>query len=302
MTKTTFFSPSFRGDLDRFLLLRTSIARFYRGAARHVVAVPRADVAMFREALLHDTAEVIEQERFVPEYFYPKLWVRAMTKLFPAQSWRLSSVAGRRGWIIQQIVKLSLPEIVHDGAVAILDSDIVFLRDFDDGIFGAARGGRRLLLRDEPKTESGKHRKHIARAREILGLPEGSTEHHYMAYPTIWYMDWVTQLRAHIEAKHHQPWQRALFEADVFSEYSLYGVYVDEVVRPPGLVHKRRFHHVVWDLRSYEAFMRQDFIPPIAGTSDEPLTLVIQSNLGISPAAYRAHVEELWHGARPAGS
>jgi len=298
MTQTTFFSPSFRGDLDRFLLLRTSIARFYKGAARHVVAVPRADVALFRKGLRHDAVDIIEQERFVPGYFYPRLWVRAVKRLLPSQSWRLNSVAGRRGWIVQQIVKLSLPEIVDEGVVAILDSDIVFLRDFDDAVLGAAGDGRRLLLRDEPKTESGKHRQHIAKARQILGLPEGSTDHHYMAYPAIWYIDWVRQLRAHVEARTQRPWQRALFDAEIFSEYSLYGVYVDEVLRPPGLAHKQRFHHVVWDAASYQAFMRQGAIPPIAGTSENPVTLVIQSNLGIPPAAYRARVEELWRAGK----
>ena len=294
MVATTFFSPSFRSDLERFCLLRASINRFYEGNARHIVAVPRSDLNMFKNALGRDNVDVIEQNLFVRNYFYPKVWVTIAKKVFPSQAWRLGSFSGRTGWIIQQIVKLSLPEIVSDGAIAILDSDLVFVRRFDDASLFGADDSKRLLLRDEQQTESGKHREHIVRAREILGLPPGSTEHHYMGYPTIWYVDWITKLRSYIERTNGQDWQRVLFDAEVFSEYSLYGIYVEEILKPDNLICKKRFHHVVWDMHSYEAFMGDTAIPSPHESPEGAICILVQSNLGIPPAAYRAHFEQIW--------
>ena len=39
-----FFTPSWAGDLDRFVLLRQTVNRFARCPVQHVVAVPRRDV------------------------------------------------------------------------------------------------------------------------------------------------------------------------------------------------------------------------------------------------------------------
>ena len=51
--KLTFFTSSYRRDIERFVLLRESIRRFYHGEARHFVVVPREDI-LFGERLACD--------------------------------------------------------------------------------------------------------------------------------------------------------------------------------------------------------------------------------------------------------
>lgn len=63
--------------------------------------------------------------------------------------WRFNKYAGVRGWQLQQPIKLSLPKIVADGAAVILDSDVVFLRPFNDNDFALTPGNKRIMLRME---------------------------------------------------------------------------------------------------------------------------------------------------------
>ena len=293
-TSLQFFSPSYRNDLERFVLLRKSIQRFAQCPILHVVAVPRRDVSAFAARLEGDEGvRIVPQETLVATSFYSPLWFRVVRRMLGKYAWRFadSKYAGRAGWIIQQIVKLSVPEVFGRGTVAILDSDLVFVRKFSvDDIVPANRTP--ILLRREPKSESGRHRAHMTRAREILKIAPGSTEHHYMAYPAIWHVDWVKSLRTHIERVYDKPWQQVLFEAKRFSEYQLYGIFVDEILKPEDLVHRTiPFEIGVWDRADFDAFMSGTRSPAQSGTL-EPLTLVVQSNIGVSVSEYADAIED----------
>jgi hypothetical protein len=288
-TKMTFFTPSYRGDLERFALLRESIKRFYCGSARHVVAVPKEDVSLFRRVA--GDVEIVSQNDFVEPYFYPTKWYLLIKKAFTSQVWRFQAYAGRSGWIIQQIVKMNLPDIVGDGVVALMDSDLVFIRSFHDSDFDVG-GDKRLLLRDEPTTESGKHREYMITARRILGLPDGCTDHHYIAHPTIWYPDWAMKLRKHIENVHGKPWQMVLFEASALSEYCLYGLFVEEILKPTDLkIRLEPFHYSIWDQRSYDRLVSGEFM---TAENTKTICAVIQSNLQIPVDHYRASLKALY--------
>ena len=294
MEELTFFTPSYRGDIERFVLLRESIRRFYHGAAHHIVAVPREDVALFKKVLEGDNVEIVKQNNFVASYFYPRKWYPLLKRAIPNQIWRFEAYAGRLGWIIQQIVKLSLPEIVHDRAIAILDSDIVFIRTFDNSDLGVV-SDKRILVRDEPTTESGKHRKYMEKARSLLGLSPGSTEHHYMAYPAIWYTDWVKELRKYIESIHEKPWQRVLYEANTISEYQLYGVFIEEILKPFNLrIRLKPFHYGIWDHNDFKRFMLGELVINERDFHNKPLCVVLQSNLKMPVDESRKRIESLW--------
>ncbi len=287
----TFFTPSFRGDLERFALLRRSIRLFQPTAIRHVVAVPVSDLPIFEQELAGDTdIELIVQQSLVPSFFYGTRLHRLVERHFPTQAWRLSSQAGRSGWIIQQIVKLSAASVVQDGAIVFFDSDCFLLRRFLVTEFGKEESDR-LLVRNEPTVESARHREHIAAARKLLGLGSGPTEHHYMACPAIWYPDWLTALHQHLEQLHHKPWQRVLFEAGLISEYSIYGVFVEEVLKPADLrVATREYHRGVWSVDDLPRLLSGHFLDDEEAV-DRPLTMVVQSNLSIPVHEYLAAAE-----------
>lgn len=294
-THLQFLTPSYRGDLDRFILLRRTVERFARCRVEHVAAVPRQDVSLFRDALRQDTGvRVVAQQDYVAPMFYAPAWSKFLQEKLGRRAWRLTQTrfGGRPGWIVQQIVKLSAPELFAEGAVCIVDSDLLFVREFDVSDLLPA-SGTRVLMRLEPEKEPAKHRNYMRKSRELLKLAPNGEDHHFMAYPAIWYTDWVQQLRDELERRHGKPWQQVLYDSGFFSEYLLYGVYLDEVLIPPGLEQRKAPLHVgVWDREGFDRFMRSprqilDSYP--AGKA--PLTLVVQSNIGMAPQSYANTIE-----------
>ena len=284
MTQATFFTPSFIGDLDRAVWLRRSLRAFFRGRADHIMAVPHRDLPAFRRAFGHETDLIlVAQEDWVDPCFYPDRLHRLVAKLAPSQLWRLKNHAGKPGWIIQQIVKFNSPSLVAEGAVVFLDSDLFFFRPFDFSSLGI--DNNRLLVRILPLTESARHRHHIAKAREILALPGNrGTDQTYMGYPAIWYVDWTRQPHDYLERVSGKPWQHALFDAGHISEYTIYGIYLEEVLKPSQLVIRdKKFNFIAWDRDSFsklKAAMLQPQFPA------ERISLVIQSNIGIPTSEY----------------
>jgi hypothetical protein len=249
------------------------------------MAVPHRDLPDFRRVFEHETdLMLVAQEELVAPCFYPDRLHRLAARLAPSQLWRLKNHAGKPGWIIQQIVKLNSPSLVSEGAIIFLDSDLFFFRPFDLNSLGIDKN--RMLVRILPETESARHRHHIVKAREILALPSGhETEQTYMGYPAIWYSDWVQQMHSYLERISGKHWQHALFDAGHISEYTLYGIYLDEVLQPKGLtIRDKRFNIMAWDRDSFvqlkTAMLRPEF------QADEHISLVIQSNVGIPTAEY----------------
>ncbi|MDP1864700.1 MAG: DUF6492 family protein [Thiobacillus sp.] len=287
MTTGTFFTPSYIGDLARVVWLRRSIEAFLDTPTRHIIAVPKHDLRAFQNALGHSKEiELICQEELVDSGFYPDNLYKLTKKIAPGQVWRLDKHAGKPGWIIQQIVKLSSNRLIENEPIIFLDSDIFFYRRFSLEEDLGLHDGKRVLVRILPESESGKHRHHITHSRQFFELPEGPTDTTYMAYPAIWHPDWLNQMQKHIEKLKGRPWQKALLAADFnISEYTLYGVFVDEVLKPDNLtVRDHGFDLIAWDRASFDT-IRLDVLNNRSLPADK-ITLCIQSNLNIPTSDY----------------
>jgi hypothetical protein len=280
--------------LERAVWMRRSVRRFLRDRCRHVIAVPRQDLAAFRRAFAGDHAvDLTCQEDVVDKIYYPDRLYRVVRAIAPSQAWRLDLRGGLPGWMVQQIVKLSCTHWADEGAVVLIDSDLVFTRPFTFADLGLD-GPSRTLVRITPEIESNRHRKHLSRSRLLLDLPAGPTDHHYMSSPTIWYTDWVGQLKARLEQAAGMPWQRALFTAQEFSEYTLYGVFVEEALKPNGLaVRTRPLHRIVHDLVSFQQLLTDLREPEFLRTC--ALSIVVQSNIGIPVHEYQEILERIVH-------
>ncbi len=285
MTETAlFFTPSYRPDLERLVWMRRSIERFFDGHGRHVVAVPNADLRAFRSTLPFSDVELVTQESLVEPYYYPTAWYRAVRTIAPNQAWRFAAHAGKPGWFVQQIAKIASRLYAGQDPIVFIDSDVFFYRHFDLDSLGLSDSGR-CLVRIVPEQEGAKHRHHVENARRLLGLPPGPTDVVYMACPAIWYGDWVDQLLAFLERRVGKPWQRVLFEAGFpISEYTIYGVFLDEILRPAGLVVRDKpFNLIAWDAASLETLKWQALRGQLP---TDRLAVTVQSNMGIDVAAY----------------
>jgi hypothetical protein len=287
MTTATFFSPSYRGDLERMVWLRRSIEAFHDTPTRHIIAVPKQDLRAFKNTLGNASElEFVCQEDLVDAAFYPDWRYRLIQQLAPGQAWRFASRAGKGGWITQQIVKLASTDLIQQGAIVFLDSDIFFFRPFTLARDLGIRDEQKPLVRILPQEEGAKHRQHLANSRRFFDLPAGPTDTTYMACPAIWHTDWLRQMQQHIETIKGKPWQQALLEADFsISEYTLYGVFIDEVLKPAKLVVRDQpFDLIAWDRPSFDA-LQADILAGRPLPADR-LTLCIQSNIHIPVTEY----------------
>jgi hypothetical protein len=249
------------------------------------MAVPKQDLPAFREKLSDDPdLRLVTQNEAVASFFYPNQFYRLIEAGAPSQTWRFDSHAGRPGWIIQQIAKLNSTRWIGDGAVVYVDSDVIFTRQFGPEDFGIGDNVR-SLIRITPKDEASRHRDHLDRARRILGLPPGTTEHHYLSNPAVWYADWIRALQDYLTKTHGRDWQRVLFEAKHLSEFTIYGTFVEEVLRPGQLnIIDKPLHSGAWEKAALDE-LRLSFSDP-SSTFKPGLAMVIQSNIGIPVQQY----------------
>lgn len=110
--KMNFLTVSYRNDLARFLLLKESIDRFCDSDYMHYVVIPKSDEKRFRVALKNygvgrdnSKLEILFQEDFILNIYYPNLPFSFLASVVPTQSWRFKKYLGRPGWIRQQIIK-----------------------------------------------------------------------------------------------------------------------------------------------------------------------------------------------------
>ncbi len=283
-----FFTPSYIGDIDRVKLLRQSINKFSKEQLTHYIIVPKEDYRAFKKCFILDkNAIVLRQNDYVSKAFYPSISYQILHKLLPSQSWRLGKYAGRPGWIIQQIVKLCIPQIIIEDAAFVVDSDVFFIRPFSIHEILDNSDKDRILIRISPSDESALQRKHISKSRGLFSLPEGATDFHYMSWPTLLYKDWLQSLQQYLTSKYNKNWQIHLHDANIISEYSIYGIYVEEVAR------YENYKTITTPL--YEGiWSKEDFFNFISGKllhNPKALCIVIQSNLGIPVKDYMQHVQ-----------
>ncbi|KUM39433.1 hypothetical protein AR539_01625 [Arthrobacter sp. EPSL27] len=137
-----------------------------------------------------------------------------------------------RGWIAQQLVKLSAAASFETDGVLLMDSDMVLIRRTSLDSF--LLNGKPTFYRNPGAVHQGlpMHRKWHESSRSLLGLtpPPAGNLTDYISWPCLWEPTVVRGLLSAIEAHTGRAWATAVGSQLHFSEMVLYGVYVDEVL------------------------------------------------------------------------
>src|SRR5664279_4656939 len=129
---------SYKGDFDLAGELCTSIDRFAAPGIEHVLVVPRSDISRFAR-LEAPNRRVVAVEDVLQNGYYrlptpSRIDVGRLYRRRIREVWRGPSGL-IRGWIVQQIVKLSAPAITERQVIVFADSDIVLVRPLSAGMF-----------------------------------------------------------------------------------------------------------------------------------------------------------------------
>jgi hypothetical protein len=231
---------SYRGDLELARDLCASIDRFADPEIEHAVVVPRSDLPLF-SPLAAGTRRIIAVEDVLPEG-YRRLPVPShitlgrYKRLIREIWWGPTGLV--RGWIVQQILKLSAPAITSRNVIVFADSDIVLVRRVSAGLF-AAENMVRLYRVPGATEDSTMHQEwHTVSARLLGLLPTRYFGADYIGNLITWRRDVILQLRAHLTAVAGKRWDKLITREKAFSEYILYGIFAEHVL---GLHHCGHF-------------------------------------------------------------
>jgi hypothetical protein len=278
-------TPSYKPDFERCRLLCHSIKRFVQPPIRHYIAVEQRDFQLF-SSLKGPNTEVIIVQDLLPR------WIFRVPKF--KKAWVSLKTLPVRNWIMQQITKIALARSVKEDVLLFLDSDEAFIRPFDcqslikDGLvrFYSQPDGN-------PANMETPHQLWHESASKLLGLPpKPMPAPDYIADVVIWKQDNVRSMCQQIEQVTGQWWLEALCRTWNFSEYTLYGTYIDRVLK------ERSGHYSdpVQILNSYYApasLSERELQQFLAATRPEHVAIMISAKAHMSVERYEALIGKL---------
>lgn len=225
-------TPSYRGDVDRCRLLCASIDRFVSGHAMHYLLVEDRDLPLFRD-LEGPRRRILPESQLLPAWLKPRPDPFSLGR---RRVWTGMRALGRglpplRGWHAQQLRKFAVAAVAPEEVILFADSDMLFVRPFD--LAGLERDGAVRLYRKPDAITAGmeRHRPWCENAAALLGIGAPSYPGpDYINNMVSWRSDHVRGLLAHVERLSRRDWVSAIARDRQFSEYMLYGYYVEQVL------------------------------------------------------------------------
>ncbi len=288
LSRLAIITPSYAPDFELCADLHRSVLRHSPEPVRHHIIVPRRDLALFGRLagprlVLHDEAEFLPRSiRSLPGTKYRVNLRRPFPPL--------------RGWILQQLIKLAAAARADADVVVLVDSDIEFVRPFTADTFRSDGAVRFYRKPDDVDDRLPRHVRWHRAARALLGLPDTPPPYHdYVSSLLAWDPAVVRQLLERVEQVTGRRWSDAVGAHLHFSEWTLYGVFVDHLMGDEA----RAFAtddsrcHAYWDEAPLDDAGAREFVAR-AGPDDIAVMISAKSRtpLRTRRAAFRdAHTE-----------
>jgi hypothetical protein len=221
-------TPSHAPDLPLFNEMHRSVLRHTDESTVHVVVVNPEDLPRYR-GFAGPRCQVLTIQDLLPRTFVPvpgrPLWLHRRRPLPPV-----------RGWVMQQVLKIAVAAALDVDVVLIMDSDVVLVRDVRAEQYRGPRGC--AFYRRDDAVHAGMER-HVLwhrAARQLLGLPPAPVPlPDYVTSFNVWDPAVVRRMQQRIEEVTSRSWVQAVATRLHVSEFILYGVFVDEVLRGSGV-------------------------------------------------------------------
>lgn len=223
MNQVALLTPTYGRDLEICTLLCESVDRHVTSFSKHYLLVPDCDMALF--APLAGERRVI-----IPASAYLPGWLRPLPRMIQRkrrQFWWSLRAKPVSGWHVQQFLKIAAAMTLPHQRYCILDSDIVFFRDFDLARFEDPNPIPLLSLPDEVIATQPNHSRWVVTSHQLLGMPVPPLPApDYIGHIIFWDQQTTRAMASRIEAVTGLEWMEALCKTREFSEYMLYGYFV----------------------------------------------------------------------------
>jgi hypothetical protein len=218
-------TPTYGRDLELCTLLCESVDRHVTSFSKHYLLVPDCDVELFSQ-FESDRRTVIAASEFLPSWLRPlPRIVRRKRRRF----WWSLRAKPVSGWHVQQLLKIAATVSLPHDRYCILDSDIVFFRDFDLSRFEHPNP---IPLLSMPNELTATHSRWVVTSHQLLGLPVPPLPaSDFIGHIIFWDQQTTRAMASRIEAVSGLGWMEALCKTRDFSEYMLYGYLVQNDAR-----------------------------------------------------------------------
>ena len=288
-------TPSYAPDFDSFSALHRSVLEFTDPAVLHYVVVPDEDLPLF--ATIRSSRMVLVGYRaLLPRTFVSTAWFAHAVARIPRvpRGARFIAVNTRRpwpplrGWLLQQIVKLSMAMRAECDTVLVIDSDAQLIRPVAEATFSSGAAVRFYRKPAAITAEMTGHVQWHAAARRMLGVAPGGPPPYADPIGSLisWDPDVVRLCTARLADVSGRAWETAVSREWEFSEYVLYGEYLAEfgTERQLSFVADRTLCHSHWDPRPLDLERAAEFVESI---HPDDIAVHVQSNSHTPPEVLR---------------
>jgi hypothetical protein len=233
-------TPTYRNDLSLFVDLHQSVLLHTDESVKHYVVVPSDDSDLFA-AMAGPRCLIVPEESLYPAHYRSVggLVNRMLRPLPHIPSYaRIAAINTRhpfhpiRGWVMQQLLKMELARDLNADTVLLIDSDVELVRPLNEAML--RRGARAMLYRRPGGVGISlpRHMQWHAVARQLLGLPPAQfPAPDYVTSFCVWEPSVLRAMLARIEQVTGESWMDAVTGQRTFSEWTLYGVFAEEVMK-----------------------------------------------------------------------
>jgi hypothetical protein len=289
---------SYSRDFEVCRMLCASVDRFAFAGISHRLFVPTPDLPLFAP-LANGRRSIGSQDRdLLPRWLWkmpmPRPRLRELLRL-PRRNIYLSPF-GRpvRGWIAQQMMKIAASAASPTEIIVHIDSDAVLVRPLTVDMLARPDGAVRLYRNPFRET----HATHILwreTACRLLGLsPETIDAGDYIDQCVVWRRSLVRRMIARIEEVGGADWRRILAQTPDFSEYTLYGMFVESLgVEASGHFAAGESQvHAIW-IPEEEPTCPEEELAFVAGLQSRHIACLIQSTMTMTLDARRSLLDRL---------
>ncbi len=228
MSSISLVTPAYWRDRERCALLCESVDRYLTSYVKHYLIVADEELPQFRE--FNGTRRVV-----VPSSHLLPFWLKPMPRYIQRKSQRYWwSLRARpvSDWHVAQFLKIAAVRDFPEERCCILDSDVVFFRRFDLSNLLRPRPAPLYQRCGAVSAGPSRHSAWVHSSHRLLGLGEPAfPATDFVGRVIVWDRRTVRAMTTRIEAITGAEWVEALCRVRDFSEYTLYGYFVQSSPR-----------------------------------------------------------------------
>jgi hypothetical protein len=231
MNPVALLTPTYGRDLELCTLLCESVDRHVGAFSKHYLLVPDCDLSLFSH-FESERRSVLPASQFLPK------WLRPLPRFVQRnrrQYWWSFRTKPVSGWHVQQFLKIAAAISLPYQRYCILDSDVVFFRDFDLSRFKYPNSIPLLNMPNEVTSSQIRHAHWVETTHQLLGLPTPPLPaSDFIGHIIFWDQQTARAMISKIEAVTGVDWVEALCRTHGFSEYMLYGYFAQHDAKFSG--------------------------------------------------------------------